>query len=91
MITLTSSDDRVRQITEKGLNTSSVLLIMNTKLSDGGTYTCKPSVGQKARVSVMVIERVKQVIQQELSKSIQLHLEVVHVLLTMIFVKLVAF
>merc|ERR1711915_781324 len=91
MITLTSSDDRVRQITEKGSNTSSILLIMNTKLSDGGTYTCKPSVGQKASVSVRVIERVNQERQLELSNSVQLHSKVADILLTLIFVNLVAF
>jgi len=45
----------VSQITEKGSTTSSFLLIQDSRMSDAGTYSCQPSVGNKAEVSVHVV------------------------------------
>lgn len=45
----------VSQITEKGSTTSSFLLVQQSDLSDSGSYSCQPSVGNTATANVHVI------------------------------------
>lgn len=45
----------VSQITEKGSTTSSFLLIQHSKLSDSGSYSCQPTLGNLATARVHVV------------------------------------
>lgn len=54
-ISYNSARGGVSQITEKGDVTASFLLIQKARLSDSGPYSCEPSLGHVANVTVHVI------------------------------------
>jgi len=80
----------VSQITEKGTTTSSFLLVQQTKLSDSGSYSCHPSVGNFAETNVHVIRSgdPEKWVTNQGQKPISLSINIILFIFYMLFARL---